>query len=139
MLETTRADTFIYQQLTAAPALAGGRVYQSVAPPQAVSPWITFTLMAARDLNVADGARVWANLVYLVRATTQGSSYQAVQAIADAIDARLHDKAGPAGTDARVLGCLREEPHALAEVTDAGVNYRHLGGLFRVYIQSNAS
>jgi len=133
--ETTRAETWLFSALNAAPALAGGRIYQGVAPPTATSPFITFELIAGTDLVEVGAARVWSNLLYLVKGVAQGSSFAPLVPIADGIDARLNDKTGDL-TDARVLGCRREEPHALSEVTDAGVSYRHLGGLFRLYVQA---
>jgi hypothetical protein len=133
LLEPYRADQVIQTALAAAPALAGGRIYQGVAPQGAAQPFVVFQMLAGTDLMEVGAARVWANLLYLVKVTGQGSSFAALAAIADAIDTRLH-KASGVTADGRVLACVREEPHTMTEITD-GQQWRHAGGQFRLYVQ----
>lgn len=136
MSELLAADTFVYGRLTAAPALLGGRVYAAEAPQGATLPYVVFSLMGGSDDLTELGAnRVWANVLYLVKAVGQGPSYAALEPTVDAIDARLHRAAGPVGSTAYVDACVREQPFRLAETSDAGLPYRHAGGLYRLRVR----
>lgn len=134
MIETSPAEAFIYATLNAAPPLAGGRIYQGIAPQGTSFPYVVYQFQGGADLDTQRVARVWADLVYLVKAVTTGSSFAAIRAIADAIDARLHGASG-ATADAAVDACVREQPFQLTEA-DGGVNYRHLGGVYRLKVRA---
>ncbi|HEV8639448.1 MAG TPA: hypothetical protein VG370_35005 [Chloroflexota bacterium] len=134
MLEPYRADQFIFAALNAPPAVADGRIYQGVAPEGAALPFVVFQMLAGTDLAQLGAFRVWANLLYLIKATGQGSSFAALAPLADAIDARLHRASGTTA-DGRVLTCVREEAHTMVEVTD-GRQWRHAGGVFRLLVQA---
>jgi len=49
------------------------------------------------------------------------------------VDAVLHGASGTA-TDGTVIACVRERAFEMVEMTD-GVQYRHLGGIYRVLAQ----
>jgi hypothetical protein len=134
MIETYQAETWLYATLAASPALAGGRVYQGVAPQGAVFPYVVYQFQGGADLDTTSVARVWADLVYLVKAVTNASSFAAIQSVADAIDSRLHGARGTTAT-AAIDACVREQPFQLTE-TDEGVNYRHLGGVYRLKVRA---
>lgn len=135
--ESIPADTFIYGKLTAATALVSSRVYADKAPQGAALPYIVFSVQGAfDDLTDVGAVRVWANLLYLVKVIGQGESYSALQATADAIDARLHKVRGPVGSTHYVDSCIREQPFRMAETPASGVSYRHLGGLYRLRVRA---
>lgn len=135
MIETARAEDWIFDTLNAAPAVAGGRIYQGIAPQgNPTYPYVVYQFQGGADLDTASAARVWADVVYLVKAVTKGSGFGPLVAVADAIDARLHGASG-ATADAAIDACVREQPFQLSEA-DGGVNYRHLGGIYRLKVRA---
>lgn len=110
-------------------ALVSGRVYSRVAPPGAVYPLIIVQEQSPGvDLMVVGAARLWTDPLLLAKAVDRADSWSTLAPIADAIDAALHDTA--AGT---VWSCVRERPFSLVE-TPNGVQYRHLGGFYRLQV-----
>jgi hypothetical protein len=136
MSELVAADQFILERLTAAPAVAAGKVYPDEAPAGTAVPYVVFGLQGGfDDLTEVGALRVWANLLYLVRVIGQGTSYSALQPTADAIDARLDRQKGPVGSGYYVESCVREQPFRMPETTPTGVRFRHLGGLYRLRVR----
>jgi hypothetical protein len=134
VVETWPAEQFILAALSAAPAVAGGRIYQGIAPQGSAFPYVVYQFQGGADLDTLRVVRVWADLVYLVKAVTNASGFAPVRAIANEVDARLHGASG-AATDGYVDACVREQPFQLTEA-DGGVNYRHLGGVYRLKVRA---
>lgn len=136
MIETARMEQWLYTTLaadTALTALVGTRIYSHVAPNEATFPLVVFGLQTAEDVMGVGPARIMAQAVYVVRVIGQTGSFGALKAAADRLDAVLHGASGSAG-DGVVLACVRTQPFEMVE-TIAGVQYRHLGGLFRLWAQ----
>jgi hypothetical protein len=114
-------------------ALVGERVYSELAPQGAVMPYVTIQNQASVDVLGVGSRRIMSELVYVVRAVGRGASYVGLAPIADAIDRVLHLSRGET-EEGWVLGCRREQPFRRPEVT-SGVQYRHLGGLYRLWVQ----
>lgn len=135
MNEIVRAQEWLRATLNTAPAVSGGRIFPDVAPQGAEPPYTVFQYQGGGDLMESGAARVWSSLLFLVRVIDKTNTIgAALRTAADEIDARLHDKSGTTA-DGRVVSCVRTEPFQLAEV-DQGVQYRHLGGIYRLYVQS---
>jgi len=136
MLETVRVEQWLYRVLSQDMTLGdmvGGRIYAYVAPQDAPFPFILISHQAGHDVRGVGPARVMVSLVYQVKVVGQGGSFAPLQPIADRIDALLQGASG-AVVDGQVLMCVREQPVAYVEVDD-GVQYRHLGGLYRIIAQ----
>lgn len=134
--ELVAVDTYIYSRLTAAPALVSSRVYAAEAPQSQATPYIVYQLQGGfDDLTEVGAVRVWANLLYLIKVVGQGTSYTALDATVNEIDARLHRTSGPVGASAYVDACIREQPFRMAETTPSGVAYRHAGALYRLRVR----
>lgn len=112
---------------------ANARIYADTAPANSPFPLIVFGFMSASDVMEVGQTRFMGRATYLVRGIGQTRSKQALEALAAAIDAALHRQGGSV-TGGVVLSCTREEPFSLAEQLD-GVDYRHLGGLYRIAVQ----
>lgn len=126
---TLKGDATI-QSLVGNPA----RVHEHPAPQGTVSPYITVQSMAPlEDLDVVGAHRVWTEGLFLVRAVAETASIKVVEPIAKRIDELLH-RSGGATADGRVVSSTREEAFYLPEFTN-GKSYRHLGGVYRLYIQ----
>lgn len=122
--EIAAAENFIYDALS---GLLSGRVYSGIG--KAEYPQIIIQVQSpGSDLIVVGGNRVWSDPLFLVKAVDKSKTWGSIATTADAIDAALHNTSGGV-----VAWCKRESPFSLIEVTD-GVQYRHLGGLYRLRV-----
>lgn len=138
-VENTLVESWLYTTLSTDATLVaqvGTRIYSYVAPTTATTPYVVFNAQSPGfDVMGVGTARVMLNCLYQVKVVVQDASFSTAKAAANRIDALLHGATG-APTGGEVLGCVREGPLAYAEVTD-GIEYRHLGGLYRIWVQSD--
>lgn len=137
MIETTRIDEWLYTLLSADTelnAVVDDRVYGYVAPQGAAMPFVLFAYQGGRDVRGVGPSRIMASALYQVKVVGEGASFSGLEAIADRLDALLQGASGSV-TDGAVLMCVREQPIVYVEV-DNGVQYRHLGGLWRIIAQA---
>ena len=135
MIEVTRASDWLRDTLLADATLnaaVGGRVYDGPRQETAL-PFVVIAHLGGHDVMGVGAARIMADLVFAVKVVGRGHSWSDLEAAADRIDAALHGKQGTT-PDGRVLSCTRHTALALVE-TDQGIEYRHLGGTFRVLAQ----
>lgn len=142
--ELTRIDEWIVDTLTAdttLTALIGGpapRIYSDVVPQDGAFPCVRFDYATGRDVRggTLASTRIMVNALYIVRGIAQQKSYGGdLRTIADRIDANLKaSSGGPAGDDGVVFSAVREEPFRMNEPVD-GVQWRHLGGIYRINAQ----
>lgn len=114
----------------------GSAVYDGVADEDAPYPFYAFAMLSggADTLGVGQ-ARIMARPLYLVKATVQGTSYDAARPANNRADRLLHGAKNilvPGGT---IISCTREAPFKLEENAN-GVSYRHLGGMYRFEVQA---
>lgn len=136
MSETTTVETWLYSVLSndvTLSGLVGGRIYGYVAPEGATFPLVIYQFQGGRDVAGVGATRIMTSGVWVVKGVDCETSFTALKAIADRIDALLHKSSGSVA-DGQVLACVREEPFSLVEVIDS-VQYRHLGGMYRVLVQ----
>lgn len=136
MIEVLRVDQWLYATLTGDATLAAAvstRCYSDVAPQGAAFPLLLFTMMDGTDVMGVGTARIMVNAIYQVKVIGQGSSYSPLKPIADRIDAVLQGKTGSV-VDGVILACTREQPIRYMEIAGE-TQYRHLGGLYRVFVQ----
>jgi hypothetical protein len=88
--ELRAIDRFLYERLTAASAvtaLVSNRVYETLAPEGAVTPFIVFAFVSARDVNtIGAGSRSFSECVYRIAAVNQDDGADTVGLVADAAD-----------------------------------------------------
>jgi hypothetical protein len=140
--ETTRVDKFLFDRLTGTPALtaliggASPRVFADRVPQGDVFPAVVHQLQGAVDVRSATGdARIMVSGLWLVKAIVRSDTFADAAPIADELDEALEEASGAAGTDGAVFSCTREAPFRLVEDDDASVTYRHLGALWRIFVQ----
>lgn len=136
MIETARVDRWLYERLAGDATLSGlvgGRIYAFVAPQGTAFPFVVFAHQGGHDVLGVGPARVMVSLLYQVKAVGQTAAVADLQPVADRIDALLHGASG-AVPDGTILACVREQAIEEAEVDD-GVQYRHVGGLYRLIAQ----
>lgn len=140
--ELNASETFLYgllhgdaQLLTAAP----GDVHRDVAPEGETRIVVVFQYQGGSDARAMGRplARIWTEVVYLVKAIAREGQHQTLQAAADRIDAVLDGARGTAGT-ARIYSCVRDAPFSVP-VTEKGITYRQVGGTYRLQVQEPAA
>lgn len=137
MIEVARALEWIYATLAAdtdIDNLVDGRIYDGLAPQGAAYPLIVFNHQGGADARGVGVYRAFDNSIYQVKAVTQAESYSTATEIADAIDAALQGASGTA--DGGYIGpCVREQTLMLIELGKGGIQYRSVGGLYRLAAQ----
>ena len=99
-------------------------------------PCIVFQPQAPlMDTNGQAGVRIMSIGLYIVRAIVPGSSFIPARPIANRIDTLLQLARGST-IDGDVYAMVREEPYRMAEDLN-GQSFRHLGGVYRVFVRSN--
>lgn len=133
MTETLTIAEWLYGRLVADPqlaALVGDRVFSYVAPAGSTYPLVLFSLQGGHDVSALGAARVMMSCTVLVKAVDKGSTFARLRPIASRLDQLLQGASGQVWSGS-VLMCVREQPIEYVEVDD-GVEWRHLGGLYRV-------
>lgn len=136
MAETLVAESWLYSVLTGDAGLntvVGGRVYSYVAPQGAAMPFVIYQQQGAHDVAGVGPVRIMASMLYTVKVVGEGASFAAIEAAANRIDAVLQAASG-SNVRGVVVSCVRESPFSLVESTPQG-QFRHLGGIYRVYAQ----
>ena len=112
------------------------RVFEDFAPTGfSTYPFIIVQCQSPpRDVRGVGVSRVMVDTLYIVKAVAQVDSYAPLAPVARVIEAALTSPTGgPIGTG-DVFTSVREEQFALVEI-DAGKQYRHFGGLFKIQAQ----
>ena len=122
---------------SACAAAATGGIWHGFAPLGTIGPYILVTHQGGMDTTTANGARLFSDLVFQLKAVGPASSYAVLVAIADRIDA-LFKRTGPTATSSTsgVLSCIREQQITYSELVN-GAQIDHLGGLYRLKFQQS--
>ena len=112
-------------------AVVADRIYDTLAPSTATYPLIVFQFQGGHDVATVSTERILVDGEWLVRAIDQAETFtDDLKTAADRINALLQGQSGsPAG--GTVYMADRRQPYQLVE-SDAGVQYRHLGGIYRI-------
>jgi hypothetical protein len=136
-LTTAVADAFLAARLTGDATLDGllpGGIWRDRPPQGAAYPFGVWQFQSGTVLRGAGPARLWSDLIYVVKVVAKGPSIAgAPRDAADRIDALL-DLARGSASGGTVVACVLEGELAYSEVA-AGVVYQHLGGRYRLYAQ----
>jgi hypothetical protein len=137
MNELAIFDQWLTSKLTGDATIGGivaDRVYGDVAPEKTTFPYILFTQQSTADVMGNGAQRIMVTGVYVVRGVAPSESYTTLRTLADRIDTVLHKASGQVATGT-VIACVRERPFSMTE-TEKGVQYRHFGGVYRIYSQA---
>jgi len=150
-LESWAADEFIYAKLKNDSTLltliqavytkygqtvpTDPEIYADTVPPTVTFPYVSFQLRTPwPDTTVANGVRIFARMDYLVKVVDRAQSYADMVPIYNQIDKLLHLATGTVA-DGVVLFTQRMQIFRFPEIDDA-IQYRHLGGIYRLTVQS---
>lgn len=138
--DLSRVDQWIYQVLSRDNLLSnmvGSRIYGDAAPQNVTLPLVLFSFLGGADKIQTLRSRL-TNAIYLIRAVGSGSSYDAIEALADRIDAVLFvPEQGVQQRDIRIASCSREQPHQRKDFEN-GIPTVYLGGFYRIRYQPTA-
>jgi hypothetical protein len=115
-------------------SLTGGRVYIDQAPQGVTGLMVVAAFLGGSDKLVTSRRRL-TRMLYLVRAISEGSSYDLVSRAADRIEAVLTvPDLGTIIDDVRISTCFREQPHQRRDA-ESGIPIVYLGGVYRIETQ----
>lgn len=135
------ADRFLRDTLAADATIAaavGTRIYVDQVPQGTALPYVLIAYQGGGDVTILGYQRIMVRGIWSVKLVAQASSYAAavgsttMRAVAQRIDALLHGSEG-SNADGQIASCVRTEAIRYPEV-DSGVEYRHVGGRFRLEI-----
>lgn len=127
-------EPWLYATLSDDPELAGlvgDRVSGTLSSVPLKPPYVTFSLQDPLDVIGIGGVRISTDNLYVVKAVGQTGSWADVRPIASRIDYLLHRPTATMTSGAGSLTCVREKTAQMVEVDD-GLQYRHLGGIYRI-------
>lgn len=110
-------------------------VYRDLIPPDKKLPAIRFHLQNPLDLRVVNQERILVRLEWLVVLVNEGLRITPLVSLADRLDTILHKAQGETN-GVLVQECTRLEPFHLLEPDDSGVQYRHVGGIYRTMVKA---
>lgn len=139
--DITRVNQWMWQTLSGDNILnvtlgVGQRIYFDQAPQNTPlsSVVVLCSYLGGADKIQTSTARL-TNAIYLIRAVKGGSSYDAIEPIADRIDDLLRVRdVGVLVRDVRIASCNREQPHQRKDAEN-GVPVTYLGGFYRIRFQ----
>lgn len=134
--ESQRVARWITQTLNAdvvLMALITG-VYEQPAKQGSLHPMVVFNQMSEVDIATGDSLkRIMTNSLWLVRGVVDDTSFETATSIADRLDTLLQNASGTAdGAD--IFHCSREQGYRMVDDT-SGKQFRHLGGIYRIFAQ----
>lgn len=141
--ELDALDQFLYERLGADNALtnaAPGGVHRDVADENEVLPAVVFQYLGGSDNKAplkVGAARIWTEAVVLVKVVAKDGESTTLATAVDRVDELLEGAQGLVGT-ARVYSCKRDSPFS-QPVTEKGITYRQVGGIYRLQIQEPAA
>lgn len=131
--EADAADEFIFTTLHGDATLMGlvTDVYNSEGTQGvAIFPAVIFQFMSAVDYAAVGAARIWADMIYLVKVVGETADYAVLGPAVARIDTLLHRASGTV-TDGTVWSCTREQPFRMVDNV-ASKQYRHAGATYRI-------
>ena len=105
-------------------------VYSEIAPAEAVEPFVVIAQQGGADVQEVAGRPLFVEELYQVKVVGRGNSYEAIRPAYERVHALINRQAGPV-SNGQVVACVRMTPVKYVDV-DAGIIYRHLGGIYRL-------
>lgn len=133
-------DTWLYQILSTDGQLVGlvgaDSISGTLSSTELKAPYVTFLCQSSIDVRGTGGVRISTDNLYEVKAVAQTGSWDDVLPIARRIEQLINRPFETVTTAAGALTCVRERTIQYPEV-DEGLQYRHLGGVYRIRSSEN--
>jgi hypothetical protein len=111
------------------------RIWDSTPPPDADLPYIDVTVGTPDDVNTVPMVEVMVRGEVTVKVVGQAEAYEPVSAVYKPVHAALQGRVSvPLNGDGVVLSSRRLRSIAYPEQVN-GIEYRHLGGTYEVFVQ----
>lgn len=112
-------------------------VWDGPAPDNALYPLLRIDAQSPGYMVRGVGAvEVMADSLWLIRGIYEGTSYLPLKPIAERVHSLLHGAVAQVVTDGTIEAVARESIFR-QRVSDAGKEFRHLGGIYRIYVQGS--
>jgi hypothetical protein len=131
LLTTLRADSILV-------SLSPGGIRHGAMPVGSIYPGTVIQFQSGTDVITTNAKRLMMNALYQCKSVGPIDNPQSVVDLASRIDDVLGGDQGLKNvsvTGGYILSCYRESPLLLTDVDKSGVQYMHLGGLYRIQIQ----
>lgn len=118
--------------------IGANNVWADLAPEGKAPPFVTFQFLSGDDRTAFGTERILNISQYVVKAVTEGVSYQQAAQIATQAELAIIGQQQMVTIDGftyHVQGCYRLRPIRFPEVKE-GVRYNHVGGVFRIFIHA---
>ena len=141
MIETVGlVEPWIYHRLSTDTALLTlvniGSISGTLSVEVLPTPYVTFLCQSPRDVVGNAGQRISTDNLYMIKAVAQTGTWDDILPIADRIDALFHLSGQVISVSGGSLSSVRQSVVQYPEVDD-GLQYRHLGGIFRIRASAN--
>lgn len=113
-----------------------GGIWQGNAPMGTIGLYTSITQQSSTDVNTMNAVRVFSRILLLIKAVSKSSDHGNIVIAANRIDALFHGQKNVALSPGYMLSSYREQEVAY-ETVESGVQYSHLGGLYRVLLQGS--
>lgn len=141
-LETLVAERWLYNTLSLDATLSGlvNGFFTELIPDHIVEAsrdnekYVVWSLRNARDVRALSAILIMSRLTYQVQVVAASQSGTALSVIAARINQLLDGQSGTA-TGGTIVCCFREQPVGFIENWEGKV-YRHLGGTYRIDVQT---
>jgi len=144
-LTTPRVQAWIYAKLTAdatlmalgsPPLSTGVRVYPDTIPQGVAYPAILFAFMTGEPVKAIGNIQIWTEMLWIVRATTVGSTAAGLEAIANRIDTLLDGASGTAGAGT-IFTCAHDQERKDVQELPGGNRQHYLGRYWRIQARTS--
>jgi hypothetical protein len=133
-VNTNAFETAVYNKLAGASGLVtvlgGTAIYSRLAPQNADPPYVVFQVQSPSVPRWTMGGTAYENLLYTVRAVTEGPTLAQAGSIDHQINLALNDQSLTISGYTHMV-CRRESGVDYTEIVD-GKRLNHLGGIYRI-------
>lgn len=112
----------------------GTRIYDSIVE-NPTYPYIIYNWQGGTDVTEVSAIRIMMNGLFQVKVVDKNTSFNTISPIAMKIDQLLH-RASATTSNGIILSSKRELPISLVELNNE-IQYRHLGGIYRIFSQDS--
>jgi hypothetical protein len=115
-------------------AASPGGIWQGNAPMGTVGLYVSIGQQGNTDVNTMNAVRVFSSILLLIKAVSKSSDFDNIVIAYNLIDALFKKQVNIALSPGYMLSSYREQEVSY-ETLESGVQYSHLGGLYRVLLQ----
>lgn len=137
MSETAQSFTWAVARAkadTSLVAVATGNIWQGNAPQGTTGLHVSIGQQSNTDINTMNAVRVFSSILLLIKAVSKSSDFDNIVMAANRIDALFQNQKNIALSPGYMLSSYREQEVSYEEMS-LGMQYSHLGGLYRVLLQ----